>query len=179
VAPGGSEIRTVSVENRSGQLHPGEPPVILKTATTNPFPAFSRDRKWLAYDDAEGGGYEVYVRAFPDNGTPRVQISNAGGVMPMWSQTGHQLFYRTEDQRIMVADYTVKAGDFKAEKPRLWSEMKLAETGLAVNLDLEPNGKRFIALLPAEAAEPRERQSHVMLVTNFFDEVRRVAGQGK
>jgi len=178
-APGGAEIRTVSVENRSGQLHAGEPQVILKTATTSPLPAFSPDGRWLAYDDAEGGGYEVYVRAFPDNG-PRVQISNAGGVMPMWSRTGRQLFYRTEDQRIMVADYTVKAGVFSPEKPRLWSGMKLADTGLAVNLDLHPDGKRFIALLPAEAAEPRERQSHVMLVTNFFDEVRRrVAGQGK
>jgi serine/threonine-protein kinase len=180
VTPGGAEIRTVSVENRSGQLHAGEPQVILKTATISPLPAFSPDGRWLAYDDAQGAGYEVYVRAFPDNGTQVQQISNAGGVMPMWSQNGHQLFYRTEDQRIMVADYTVKAGVFKSEKPRLWSGMKLADTGLAVNLDLHPDGKRFIALLPAEAAEPRERQSHVMLVTNFFDEVRRrVAGQGK
>jgi serine/threonine-protein kinase len=179
VTPGGAEIRTVSVENRSGQLHAGEPQVFLKTASAAPFPAFSPDGKWLAYDDAEGGGYEVYVRAVPDNGK-RVQISNAGGVIPMWSQNRRQLFYRTEDQRIMVADYTVKAGVFKPEKPRLWSGMKLADTGLAVNLDLHPDGKRFIALLPAEAAEPRERQSHVMLVTNFFDEVRRrVAGQGK
>jgi Tol biopolymer transport system component len=175
--PGGAEIRTVSVENRSGQLHAGEPQVILKTATTNPLPAFSPDGKWLAYDDAQGGGYEVYVRAVPDNGS-RPQISNAGGVMPMWSQT--QLFYRTEDQRIMVVDYTVKARVFSSEKPRLWSGMKLADTGLFVNLDLANDGKRFIALLPAQAAEPRERQSHVTVVVNFLDEVRqRVAGQSK
>ena len=131
-----------------------------------------------AADDAEGAGYEVWVRAFPDNGK-KVQISNAGGLIPRWSRTG-QLFYRTEDQRIMVADYTVKAGVFKPEKPRLWSRMKLADMGTAVNLDLDPHGKRFIALLPAERPQPAERQSHVMLVTNFFDEVRRrMAGQGK
>jgi hypothetical protein len=100
--------------------------------------------------------------------------------MPMWSRTGRQLFYRTEDQRIMVVDYTVKAGVFVPGKPRLWSGMKLADIGLAVNLHLAPDGKRFIALLPAEAAEPRERQSHVTAVVNFLDEVRRrVAGQGK
>ena len=28
--------------------------------------------------------------------------------MPVWSRNGHELFYRTEDQRIMVANYTVK-----------------------------------------------------------------------
>ena len=176
-APDGAEIRTVTVENRSGQLHAGEPQLFLKTATAIPLPDFSPDGKWLAYNDAEGGGYEVYVRAFPDNAT-KVQISNAGGLMPMWSRT--QLFYRTEDQRIMVADYTVKAGVFLPEKPRLWSGMKLADIGIAINLDLAPDGKRFIALLPAEAAEPRERQSHVTVVVNFLDEVRRrVAGQGK
>jgi serine/threonine-protein kinase len=177
-APGGAEIRTVSVENRSGQLHAGQPQPFLKTATASPYPAFSPDGKWLAYDDAEGGGYEVYVRAFPDNGTKK-QVSNAGGVMPMWSRTG-QIFYRTEDQRIMVADYKVRAGVFEPEKPRLWSGMKLADTGLSVNLDLANDGKRFIALLPAEGPQPAEHQSHVMLVVNFLDEVRRrVAGQGK
>jgi hypothetical protein len=98
----------------------------------------------------------------------------------MWSRTGRQLFYRTEDQRIMVADYTVKAGVFKSEKPRFWSGMKLADIGMTVNLDLAPDGKRFIALLPAGGPQPAERQSHVMLLTNFFDEVRRrVAGQDK
>jgi serine/threonine-protein kinase len=178
-APGGAEIRTVTVENRSGQLHAGEPQPFLKTPSANPYAAFSPDGRWLAYDDSEGGGYEVYVRAFPDNGT-QVQISNAGGVMPIWSRTGRQLFYRTEDQRIMVADYTVKAGVFVPEKPRLWSGIKLADYGFALNLDLHPDGKRFIALLPAEAAKPQERQSHVTVVVNFLDEVRqRVAGQGK
>ena len=55
----------------------------------------------MAYADAEGGTYEVYVRAFPDNET-RVQVSTAGGWLPIWSPNGHELFYRTEDQRIMV-----------------------------------------------------------------------------
>jgi Tol biopolymer transport system component len=68
VAPGGAEIRTVSVENRSGQLHAGEPQSFLKTATASPSAAFSPDGRWLAYDDAESSGYEVYVPAFPDNG---------------------------------------------------------------------------------------------------------------
>ena len=48
---------------------------------------------------AEGGTYEAYVRAFPDKGA-RVHISSAGGMMPVLSRNGHELFYRTEDQRI-------------------------------------------------------------------------------
>jgi Tol biopolymer transport system component len=176
---GGAEIRTVPVESRSGQMRAGEPQLFLKTSTVQNFATFSLDGRWLAYSDAEAGSYDVYVRAFPDKGT-RVLISNAGGVMPVWSRNGHELFYRTEDQRIMVANYTVKGESFVADKPRVWSGKKLANLGLSVNFDLAPDGKRFAVLMPVESPEPRETQSHVTLVLNFFDEVRRrVAAQGK
>ena len=97
-------------------MRAGEPQLFLKTSTVDVLAAFSPDGRWLAYGDAEAGSYEVYVRAFPDKGY-RVQISNAGGLMPVWSRNGHELFYRTEDQRIMVANYTVKGGTFVADKP--------------------------------------------------------------
>lgn len=176
---GGAEIRTVPVESGSGQLRAGEPQSFLKTSSVNAFAAFSPNGRWLAYADAEGGSFEVYVRAFPDKGT-KVQISNAGGVLPIWSRNGHELFYRTEDQWIMVANYTVKGESFVADKPRVWFEKQLANVGLAVNFDLAPDGKRLVVVMPAQSPEPRETQSHVTLVVNFFDEVRRrVAAQGK
>ena len=175
----GAEIRTVPVETESGQLRARESQLFLKTSTVNNFSAFSPDGRWLAYADAEGGNYEVYVRAFPDKGA-KVQVSNAGGVMPAWSRNGHELFYRTEDQRIMVVNYSVKGESFVPDKPRVWFGKQLANLGLAVNLDLAADGKRFVVLMPAEGPEPRERQSHVTVVVNFLDEVRRrVAGQGK
>jgi serine/threonine-protein kinase len=172
---GGAEIRTVPVEDQSGQLRAGEPQVFLKTAIGLSFAVFSPDGRWLAYADAAGGQYEVYVRAFPDNGT-QVQISNAGGISPVWSRNGHELFYRTEDQRIMVTDYTVKGDSFAAGKPRVWFAKQLANTGLGMNFDLAPDGRRFIVAMPAEGPEPRETQGHLTLVVNFFDEVRRRAG---
>jgi serine/threonine-protein kinase len=176
---GGAEIRTVPVESASGQMRAGEPQLFLKTSTADDFAAFSLDGRWLAYASAEAGSYEVYVRAFPDNGN-QWQISNSGGTMPVWSPNGHELFYRTEDQRIMVANYTVKGQSFVTDKPRVWFEKELANVGMAVNFDLAPDGKRFAVLMPAESPEPRETQNHVTLVVNFFDEVRRrVAGQAR
>jgi serine/threonine-protein kinase len=206
---GGFEIRTVTIENRSGQLHAGEPRLFLKTATVNTFAAFSPDGRWLAYSDSEAGSYEVWVRSFPDNGA-KVQISNAGGILPVWSRNGRELFYRTENQRIMVANYTVKGGTFVAEKPRLWPvtsaqldsaraaspshrvfnpaprrrrcwpAKRLANVGVAVNFDPASDGKRFVVEMPAEARERQASQNHVMLVVNFLDEVRRrLAGQGR
>ncbi len=179
VTPGaGAEIRTVPVESGSGKLRAGEPQSFLKMPA-NAFAAFSPNGRWLAYANTEAGQYEVYVRSFPDKGA-QVQISNAGGVMPVWSRNGHELFYRTEDQRIMVANYTVKGESFVADKPRVWFGKQLANIGLDVNFDLAPDGKRFVVLMPADSSEPRETQSHVKIVTNFFDEVRRrMAAQGK
>jgi len=175
----GAEIRTVRVENVSGRLRAGEPQSFLKTSTANGYATFSPDGRWLAYTDAEAGIYEVYVRAFPDNGT-KVQISNAGGISPAWSRNAREIFYRTEDQRIVVVHYNIERASFVADRPRAWFGEHLANTGTAPNLDLAPDGKRFVVLMPAESPEPRETQSHVTLALNFFDEVRRrVAAQGK
>ncbi len=80
----------------------------------------------------------------------------------------------------MVANYTVKGDSFVADKPRVWFAKQLANIGLGRNFDLAADGKRFVVLMPAQSPEPREAQNHVMLVVNFFDEVRRrVAAQTK
>jgi Tol biopolymer transport system component len=172
--PAGGLIRTVLLDGTSGQLRASSPELFLQTPSELPFPAFSPDGRWLAYADAESGSYEVYVRAFPDKGT-RWPISNGGGTMPVWSRNGRELFYRTEDSRLMVATYAVNGDTFVAGKPRVWSEQRLANTGLTPNFDLAPDGKRFVVLMAPEGAEASRLQGHVTLVMNFFDELRRIA----
>jgi serine/threonine-protein kinase len=180
IPPGAKgEIRIMPVESQGGQMRAGEPQPLLNASGITTYARFSPDGRWLAYANAEGGPYEIYVRAFPDNGR-QVQVSNAGGIMPFWSLKKNELFYRTEDQRIMVANYTVKGDSFIPQRPRLWYSKRIANVGNAGNLDVAPDGKRFVVLMPAEATEDRESQNHVTLVMNFFDEVRRrVTGQAK
>jgi len=170
----GGLIQTVLVEGGSGELRANKPEVFLQTSAAQPFPAFSPDGRWLAYADADSGSYEVYVRAFPDKGS-RWLISNGGGTMPRWARNGRELFYRTEDSRIMVVTYTARGDTFVADKPRLWSDKPLANTGLTPNLDLAPDGKRFAVLIAPEGTEATDVQRHVTLLMNFFDELRRIA----
>ena len=54
-----------------------------------------------------------------------------------------------------------------------WADKRLADTDVAQNLDLSPDGKRFVVLLPAEGAEEQKAQNHVTFLQNFFDELRR------
>ena len=95
-------------------------------------PTFSPDGRWLAYASAESGVYEVYVRSFPDSGK-QWPISTGGGGFPVWSHTGNELFYRTENQRLMVTTYAVTAGSFVVGKTRVWSERQIVNTGLTAN----------------------------------------------
>jgi serine/threonine-protein kinase len=137
----GGLIQTVLIDGGSGELRANKPEAFLQTSSTLPYPAFSPDGRWLAYAYTESGSYEVYVRAFPDKGS-RWLISNGGGTMPRWARNGHELFYRTEDSRIMVVTYTATGDSFIADKPRLWSDKPLPNTGLTPNFDLAPDSKR-------------------------------------
>jgi serine/threonine-protein kinase len=170
------DLWTVPLENDTTGLRAGKPEVYLQTPSTEFYPAFSPDGHWLAYVSSESGVYQVYVRAFPDTGG-RWQISIAGGAYPMWSRSRRELFFESLDNRIMVAAYTVQGESFVITgKPRLWSEKALANlVNYIKNVDLAPDGKRIVALMPAEGGEAQQSQHHVVFLENFFDELRRRA----
>lgn len=61
-----------------------------------------------------------------------------------------------------------------ADKPRLWTEGRLANLGLnGTNYDVALDGKRIAALMPAQGPEEQKAQTHVIFLQNFFDEFRR------
>jgi len=97
---------------------------------------------------------------------------------PLWSRNGHELFYRNKDSQIMVATYQVNGDRFVADKPRVWSKQRLANTGQTPVFDLASDGKRFIVLMGSEGVAAPDARQHVTLVANFFDELRRVAPSG-
>jgi len=164
---------TVPLESDGAGLRAGKPEVFLQTAADQRAPSFSPDGRWMAYSSDESGPFQVYVRAFPDKGG-KWQISNSDGTYPMWSRNGHELFFEALDNHIMVAAYTVKGDSFVADKPRAWSGKHLGGvSNAAKNIDLAPDGKRVVALMPAETAEGQKAQNHVLFLENFFDEVRR------
>jgi Tol biopolymer transport system component len=151
----------------------GQPTVFLKSRFNEREPMFSPDGRWIAYQSDESGRDEVYVRSFAGAGG-KWQISNGGGVFPVWSRTARELFYGTPTQQIMVSAYDVERDSFRAEKPRLWSDTRYRPRGSLRPFDLHPDGKRF-GLAPAAPAPAGARQDHVTVIFNVFDELRRIA----
>ena len=173
-AGAGTEIMMVALETDGDNLRAQTPHRYVNVPSTSTRASFSHDGRWFAYATAKSSIYEVHVRAFPDTGSE--WTVSTGGHMPVWSKNNRELFYRTEDGRLMVVAYTVKGDTFVHEKPRQWSKTRLAYTGLARNFDLAPDGKRFLVGLQVKGPE---LPNHVVLIANFFDEVRRLAGPGR
>jgi hypothetical protein len=98
----------------------------------------------------------------------------------MWSRNGHELFFETLDNHIMLAVYEVKGDSFVADKPRAWSEKQIGGfVNNAKNVDLAPDGKRIVALMPVETAEGQKAQNQLIFLENFSDELRRKVPVGK
>jgi Tol biopolymer transport system component len=170
------DLWTLPLESYGAGLRAGKPEVFLQTPADERSPSLSPDGRWMAYYSDESGAFQVYVRAFPDKGG-KWQVSNSGGMYPIWSRNGRDLFFETLDSHIMVAAYTVKGDSFAADKPRMWSDKQLG--GGLLNFDPTPDGKRIAALVPAETAEGQKAQNHVIFLEHFFDDVRRKIPLGK
>jgi eukaryotic-like serine/threonine-protein kinase len=157
---------------------PGKPTVFLASPFQEQEAAFSPDGHWLAYQSNESGRFEIYVRPFPGPGG-KWQISTAGGIFPTWSRNGKELFYRSADNKIMVASYKADGPAFQALKPQLWSDGQFTDFngGAQRNFDLHPNGQGFAVLKASES--PETKVDKVTFIFNFFDELRRIAPPGK
>jgi serine/threonine-protein kinase len=151
----------------------GDPEPFLVTPFQERAAAFSPDGRWLAYVSDESGQDEVYVQPYPGPG-PQFTVSTAGGREPVWSPDGSELFYRTQDQLMVVA---VEPGDtFRGDTPRpLFADPYVRDPSVvgAPNYDIMPDGQRFVMV---SANTEGDEGLAVILVTNWFEEIRQRIG---
>ena len=76
----------------------------------------SPDSRFLAYQSNETGRNEVYVQTFPMPGA-KVQISSAGGIEPIWSRDGKELFFIADDRKMMAVQVRTNSTKFEAGLP--------------------------------------------------------------
>jgi serine/threonine-protein kinase len=154
---------------------PGKPTMFVGGPDSQRAPMFSPDGRWLAYQSNESGRDEIYVVTYP-GGTNRVKVSNGGGVDPTWSRARPELVYATSDQRIMVVPYQVKGDALLPEKPQPWSDIHFVpryRLGPTRSFDLHPDGNRVAFAVASDA--PAAKQTSLVFVLDFFDELRRLA----
>ena len=121
-----------------------EPVPLLVTEFTERSVSLLPDGRWLAYVSNESGSDEIYVRAYPDMDRKR-SVSTNGGIQPVWSPTGRELFYR-ETGRMMVVEVTTEP-EFTASQPRVLFDDPYAMGFVNnPNYDVSSNGERFVMI---------------------------------
>jgi Tol biopolymer transport system component/tRNA A-37 threonylcarbamoyl transferase component Bud32 len=134
----------------------------------------SPDGRWLAYESDETGRDEVYVRPFPDVESGKWQVSTAGGDLPLWAHSGRELFYRSPTGEMMVAPVSV-SGDrgFAVADRKVLFKFGPEYPGNTnyTAWDMSPDDQRFL-LVRSRGGAQTERNSSLILVTNWFEELR-------
>lgn len=96
------------------------------------------------------------------------KVSVGGGVEPVWSSAGNELFFRNGNQWMATTVSTEPT--FRTSAPRELFQVKFVDTG-GVSYDVAPDG-RFLILAPiAPASDPTE----VGIVLNWFEELKPLA----
>ena len=119
----------------------------VNTRFSEGYPRFSPDGNWIAYTSDESGSVEVYVRPFPGPGA-KIQVSPRGGHWPRWRRDGREIFYISDDRRVMSTSFS------SPPTPRVGVPAELFQTqivnamtnGLVDPFDVSPDGQRFLLM---------------------------------
>ncbi|MGK2960818.1 MAG: protein kinase domain-containing protein [Gemmatimonadaceae bacterium] len=126
------------------------PRPLMRTDYDNFSAVISPDGRWLAYVSNESKRYEVYVRPFPSVDSARWTVSVNGGMEPVWSRSGRELFYRTSRDEMM--SIPIAPGDaFAAGAPvRLFTNPAFLEDEFHRQYDVSPDDQRFVMVRDSE-----------------------------
>jgi eukaryotic-like serine/threonine-protein kinase len=146
---------------RLGGDHKAEPLVQGNFVAANA--RFSPDGRWIAYNSNESGRPEVYVVSF-GAGTGKWQVSNTGGVLPVWRHDGKELFYWSLDNTLSSVSVESKSPAIEVSAPRPLFRLRnpMGNVGITSPYDVSEDGQRFPMI------ETLEQESKpITLVTNW------------
>jgi serine/threonine-protein kinase len=149
-------------------------PVPLVATPYNDYaPALSPNGRWLVYVSNETGQYEVYVRPFPNAADARWPISTAGGVSPVWANSGRELFYKTLSNELVVVDVQTDPTFTHGDQEVLFSTSQFVFAEIHPQYDVDSDDQRFV-MLRLEGGEAGDGE--IFLVQNFFEELKEWVG---
>lgn len=145
----------------------------LATSFNEYYPDISPDGRWLAYVSDESGQNEVYVRPFTRPGA-KVLISHSGGVEPLWSRNGRELFYRGTGREgtPLIAAALQTTPELRVLSRTTLFDVSVYEGAIPhSNYDVGPDGK-FVMVYQG-------RLSDMVVIQNWTEEVRRRGATSK
>jgi eukaryotic-like serine/threonine-protein kinase len=132
-------------------------------------PRISPDGRWLLFVSEGSGRPEIFAQPFPGPGS-RTPVSSNGGIEPLWSRDGRQVFY-LEGNRLMAVSVSTTP-TFSAGIPRALFEARYpSSTTGTTGYDVLPDG-RFVRVQSLAPEPPLDR---ISLVLNWDEQLRQSA----
>jgi hypothetical protein len=142
----------------------GEPQPFLDGPNNERSGRFSPDGSLFAYVSDELGEFQVYVTPFPGPG-PRIAVSVDGGLSPIWSTEGDELYFR-QGSKVMAASVT-RASDIDVFTPHeLFDGPYTLDLSGHQRYDVAPDG-RFLMV-------ENSKDFRIVVVEGFFEELNRL-----
>ncbi len=137
---------------------------------------FSPDGKWISYISNESGRYEAYVKPFAGTGSDAARegkwqissngVANAIIMASRWRGDGRELYYMSEDHRVMAAEVKAAGSSLELGAIKQLFDMKTKSVAFigAVSVD----GQRFLIASPmGQSSTP------LTLVLNWDQELKK------
>ncbi|HYM26247.1 MAG TPA: protein kinase [Vicinamibacterales bacterium] len=141
----------------------------------------SPDGRWIAYSSETSGLPEIYVRPFPNVDGGTWQVTTGGGLRPVWSRDGRELFYVSivtgGAAHIRIMAVPIRSGPaFAFGNPVQAAEaLGTAISGITHFYDVSADGRRFLVIRnPPNAAADKAPPAELHVVLNWDQELKRL-----
>ncbi|MEX2130722.1 MAG: protein kinase, partial [Pseudohongiellaceae bacterium] len=154
-----------------------EPVGLLQEAYTERNAELSPNGRWMAYQSNESGSGEIYVRPFPNVDDDKVQVSNAGGIKPLWSRDGSELFYLQPGSgtpQLMVVSVQTDGATFAFGSRTALLDWPYYTTAQGREYDVSLDGQQFLAIKAVVSAEQEQSSRQIIVVQNWVEELKRL-----
>jgi serine/threonine-protein kinase len=165
------------LDTRSNKAEP-----IVRTPATERLAVLSSDGRWLAYTSDDAGRQDVYIQPYPGPGA-RVLVSTTtgGGFAPTLREDNSELFYYTGNDGVLTmyaVSLTIGSDRLVGGAPRKLFSGEYIASSPGRGYDVTPDGQRFLMVRNADAP-PSAGPATMVLVENWFEELKRMAPAGR
>ncbi len=108
---------------------------------------------------------------FPNTADGKWAISEGGGVSPVWSRSGRELFYRDADGALVAVRVETEPTFSRGGSTILFAASEYTLGGLHPMFDVAPGDQRFLMIRRIDAGD-EEPSGRLILVQNFVEELR-------
>jgi eukaryotic-like serine/threonine-protein kinase len=132
----------------------------------------SPDGRWLAYqvDDAEQN--QIHVRPFPNTDAGHWQVSANGGIKPLWSRDGKELFF-LDRSNAMIAVQVQTSPTFRVgNATKLFDALPYFLSGNGRTYDVSLDGKRFLMVKATGPLDQNTTPASMIVVLNWLEELK-------